>query len=527
MTLIRRRHRSGPGAEQGVDFRTTSARERYASCQQACIIDVVDYSRDSFQVTRMNNTDFIRLLGSEPQPQPSEKKLVRWINIGGIDAKVLSALAEKYHLHALALEDVLHGNGDTHSKADYYQAHLFLCLSTLQLLSPDDEEALYRPPTSVDSSTDTLLNLQAGSGATLLPTNGHHVDMFTATKVRGNSSQSVRDRIRNLGRRLTLHHGHETPETRDVRIRALTKGDRVPILTEPMFVFVLRDGTVISIYPRPTLELTEPIKKRLEQKDSVLRLNEDSSILVESLLDLGQEMVSLPGRDLTSIYAVVDRVLELTDIYQAQIQQLEHDTLLHAGVKIIRRLHILSADVIIHKRRLEPMKTLIQRICRHDDEGAQNGALNVPPGTATTNGGMSTAGYFSSEARMYLADVQDHVDFALSSLDMFSAISENLLNYAFNMASYQMNQYMRRLTIITIIFLPLTLLSGYFGMNFEHFTAVSTHSDLYFWEVALPTTIVLVPLFIWPDLTRGFGKLQGMLDAHRAVKRYHTYQPRI
>lgn len=30
------------------------------------------------------------------------------------------------------------------------------------------------------------------------------------------------------------------------------------------------------------------------------------------------------------------------------------------------------------------------------------------------------------------ADVADHIDFALSSLDMFSAIAENLLNYAFN-----------------------------------------------------------------------------------------------
>ena len=30
------------------------------------------------------------------------------------------------------------------------------------------------------------------------------------------------------------------------------------------------------------------------------------------------------------------------------------------------------------------------------------------------------------------ADVYDHMDFALSSLDMFSETTENLINYAFN-----------------------------------------------------------------------------------------------
>lgn len=32
------------------------------------------------------------------------------------------------------------------------------------------------------------------------------------------------------------------------------------------------------------------------------------------------------------------------------------------------------------------------------------------------------------------ADVYDHMDFALTSLDMFAGISENLINYAFNVS---------------------------------------------------------------------------------------------
>lgn len=61
-------------------------------------------------------------------------------------------------------------------------------------------------------------------------------------------------------------------------------------------------------------------------------------------------------------------------------------------------------------------------------------------------------GYLSHQAKVYLADVHDHVEYVqlafwhwlgidsavirdryiMSSLDMFSSISENLINYTFN-----------------------------------------------------------------------------------------------
>lgn len=41
-------------------------------------------------------------------------------------------------------------------------------------------------------------------------------------------------------------------------------------------------------------------------------------------------------------------------------------------------------------------------------------------------------GYFSYKAKVYLADVTDHMDFALSSLETFAGITENLIDYAFN-----------------------------------------------------------------------------------------------
>lgn len=41
-------------------------------------------------------------------------------------------------------------------------------------------------------------------------------------------------------------------------------------------------------------------------------------------------------------------------------------------------------------------------------------------------------GFLSHQAKVYLADVYDHIDYIISGLDMFSSISENLINYTFN-----------------------------------------------------------------------------------------------
>lgn len=91
-------------------------------------------------------------------------------------------------------------------------------------------------------------------------------------------------------------------QQRELQIQVLKEGDRVKVKHEPMFIFLLRDGTylivvdcqsliiagtVISIRPSPNVDFTSPITERLHMPSSVLRTSEDASILVESLLDLG------------------------------------------------------------------------------------------------------------------------------------------------------------------------------------------------------------------------------------------------
>src|SRR5271170_2604320 len=78
------------------------------------------------------------------------------------------------------------------------------------------------------------------------------------------------------------------------------------------------------------------------------------------------------------------------------------------------------------------------------------------------------------------------------------------------------NETMRQLTTVTLIFLPLTFLAGYFGMNFSqvYWEVLTNNGPLYFWEIAIPTTIAITVALTFPYL----GRLWQILRRH-AVRR--------
>lgn len=69
--------------------------------------------------------------------------------------------------------------------------------------------------------------------------------------------------------------------------------------------------------------------------------------------------------------------------------------------------------------------------------------------------------------RVRSRDVQEHIERVLSHVRRLEQSAENAVQMHFSALSHRTNAIMRTLTVLTAIFLPLNLITGFFGMNFD------------------------------------------------------------
>lgn len=77
-------------------------------------------------------------------------------------------------------------------------------------------------------------------------------------------------------------------------------------------------------------------------------------------------------------------------------------------------------------------------------------------------------GWINEHTALYFRDVYDHVLRIHESVESAREMVANTRDAYLWAASQRTNEIMKRLTILSAIFLPLTFITGFFGQNFEH-----------------------------------------------------------
>ncbi len=79
----------------------------------------------------------------------------------------------------------------------------------------------------------------------------------------------------------------------------------------------------------------------------------------------------------------------------------------------------------------------------------------------------------------YFSELKEQINNLLTNIDFELQELESKINLIFSIQGHRLNEVMKTLTILSVIFIPLTFLAGIYGMNFENMPEL-TYQNGYF-----------------------------------------------
>ena len=81
--------------------------------------------------------------------------------------------------------------------------------------------------------------------------------------------------------------------------------------------------------------------------------------------------------------------------------------------------------------------------------------------------------------RPFLNDLQDHATQTVESIDLYRELVMGMIDLHLSGVNTKMNETMHMLTVISTLFIPLTFLTGLYGMNFDNMPELHTQYGYY------------------------------------------------
>ncbi len=192
-------------------------------------------------------------------------------------------------------------------------------------------------------------------------------------------------------------------------------------------------------------------------------------------LQAGRGLVRQLGADYLGyslLDAIIDDYFGVLDQFNARVEDLDRQVLSGHDRFILARIQRQKQEAMRLRRALVPLREVLNTLTRGD------------------------YAFFQRDTMVYLRDAFDHTLHLIESLEAAREAIGGMLDLYMSAQSNRLNVQMRVLTVITIIFMPLTLIAGIYGMNFDNMPELHWHYG-YFYIIGLMLLIAAALLLVF------------------------------
>lgn len=147
--------------------------------------------------------------------------------------------------------------------------------------------------------------------------------------------------------------------------------------------------------------------------------------------------------------AIVDHYFVILERFGEVTEEVEFSVLKAPRTETVRAIQRLKGEMILMRKSVWPLREVLSSLERGDSK------------------------LIHRETRLYLRDLYDHSIQVIDAVETFRDVLAVLMDLYLSSVSNRMNNVMKTLTVIATIFMPLTLLTGIYGMNFEYMPELS------------------------------------------------------
>jgi magnesium transporter len=179
------------------------------------------------------------------------------------------------------------------------------------------------------------------------------------------------------------------------------------------------------------------------------------------------------------IDALVDATFPVLEQLDETVDQLEDDITSKATPESMSQIYHLKHSVTDMRRFLGAQRDVFQRLISHSITLQQQ------------------------DMTLYYRDVYDHIVRQYESVDSLRDLLTSAMDVYLSTVANRTNQTMKTLTVVSSLFLPLSFLTGFYGMNFAYLVGVLETPAIAF-AVGIGTMAVATGLQLYLFRRRGW-----------------------